>query len=123
MKFLADQNFPRACATLLGEFGHELMFTGFDPEIGLSDHWIFEQAQKFEAVLLTTDKDFFHTIPWLYPEHKGAIIVALKRPGRIAILDKLRAGLEFIRAHGLENHVLLLTDSRLHFLRRTKGMK
>lgn len=75
MKFLADQNFPRTSTLLLAEFGHELVLTSFDPEASLSDHWIFEEAQRRGAVLLTTDKDFFHTIPWLYLEHKGAVIL------------------------------------------------
>jgi hypothetical protein len=32
MKFLADQNFPKSCAALLQEFGHELADIVFDPE-------------------------------------------------------------------------------------------
>lgn len=106
MKFLADQNFPRTCVLLLAEFGHELVATQFDPRSSLSDDWIFEETQRHGAVLLTTDKDFFHTIPWLYPEHEGAVIIALKRASRVAILDKLRAGLEFIKTHPIDNHVL-----------------
>jgi predicted nuclease of predicted toxin-antitoxin system len=123
MKFLADQNFPRTCAPLLAEFDHELAPTRFDPQSSLSDNWIFDLAQSLGAVLLTTDKDFFHTIRWLYSEHQGAIIITLKRPSRVAILNKLRAGMEFIKTHPIENHVLLLTDTRVYFLRRNKGSK
>src|SRR6266540_2835153 len=99
MDFLADQNFPRTCEALLKEFGHELNQVVFDPEASLDDTWLFTEAQRHDAVFLTTDKDFFHTIPWLYAEHAGVIVINLAKPNRAQILEKLRWALEFLKSH------------------------
>ena len=120
MKFVADQNFPRTCAPILEEFGHNLHDFRYDPNLGLDDDWLFAEAQKLGAVFLTTDKDFFHTIPWLFPNHCGAIVVTLAKPNRAQLLEKLRWALTFLKSHPIENHVLLLRDNRALFSERTQ---
>jgi predicted nuclease of predicted toxin-antitoxin system len=119
MNFLADQNFPRTCEPLLKKLGHTLCDITYDPNVGLTDAWLFGEAQKRKAVFLTTDKDFFHTIPWLFPEHAGAIVINLRKPNRAQILAKLEWALEFVNSHPIENHVLLLRDNRAHYSKRT----
>lgn len=79
---LAGQNFPRTCQKRLEEFGHFLHEPSYDPSTGLSDDWLFAEAQKQTAIFLTTDQDFFHTVPWLQPIHAGAIASTLARPNR-----------------------------------------
>src|SRR5438128_905454 len=115
MKFLRDQNFPRTCESVLNEFGHALCAIDYDPDTEVNDDWLFGEAQRLDAVLLTTDKDFFHTIPWLYPFHAGAIVINLAKPNRAQILEKLRWGLEFLKSRPIKNHVLLLRDSRAFY--------
>ena len=62
MRFLLDENFPKAAGDLLRVKGHEV----FDPRgtrlEGASDNHIVEEACRLGAVILTTDRDFFHTI-------------------------------------------------------------
>ena len=123
MNFLADQNFPGTCETLLRNSGHTLFDIKYDPNLGLSDSWLFGEAQKQKAVFLTTDKDFFHTVPWLFPEHAGAIIVNLRQPNRAQILAKLEWALEFLKSHPIENHVLLLRDNRAYYSKRSYPKK
>jgi len=89
MNFLADQNIPRTCESLLKMFDHSLCKLKYDPNLDLNDAWLFSETQKQKAVFLTTDKDFFHTVPWLFSEHAGAIIVNLRKPNRAQILAKL----------------------------------
>jgi len=119
MNFPADQNFPRTGEPLLTRYGHTFCDFKYDPNLGLSDSWLFGEAQKLKAVFLTTDKDFFHTIPWLFLEHCGAIVIDLRKPNRAQILAKLEWGLEFVKSHPVENHVLLLRDNRAYYSRRT----
>ena len=65
MKFFFDENFPRAAAGLLDARGHEWAdIRGTDQE-GSDDTTIFRMAQQQGAVFLTTDRDFFHTVPHL----------------------------------------------------------
>ncbi len=89
MKFFLDENFPKAAAGLLEGMGHEVFdLRGTDRE-GSQDGDIFAEAQHHGAVFLTTDRDFFHTIPHLHTEHSGVIVIALRQPNRQAILEKL----------------------------------
>jgi predicted nuclease of predicted toxin-antitoxin system len=120
MKFLVDQNFPRTCSTVLAEFGHTLCEYRYSPGISENDSRIFEAAQKLGAVFLTTDKDFFHTIPWLFPAHFGVVVITLTKPNREALLEKLRWALNFLTTHVIKDHVLLLRDHRAIYSERKK---
>lgn len=71
----------------------------------------FELAQQKQAILLTTDRDVFHTIPWLFAEHHGVIVVALKQPNRTAILLKLEWILENLPPQSFRNRVFQLRDT------------
>ena len=51
---------------------------------------LFGRAQKLGAVILTSDRDFYHTVPLIHPEHCGIIVVALRQPNRKAILTRLQ---------------------------------
>lgn len=115
MNFLADQNFPRSSQAVLAEFGHASCDLNFDPNKGLSDEWLFEEAQCLKAVFLTTDKDFFHTIPLQHSKHFGAIVITLSQPNRERLLAKLRWALAFIQTNPIAGHVLLLRDHRAFY--------
>lgn len=84
MTFFFDENFPKAASELLERFGHEWTDPrGTDLE-GVNDSVLVEEAQKNSAVILTTDRDFYHTIRHQYPSHSGLIVIALKQPNRAA---------------------------------------
>jgi len=89
MKFLLDENFPRAATAFLEALGHRA-FHLLDYEAqGVPDKSVIERARALDAVLLTTDKDFFHTVPFLVTRHPGIIVVSLRQPNRKAILTRL----------------------------------
>jgi len=90
MNFFLDENFPVTASKLLDEFEHRCFrILDFEPQ-GSDDKTVFERAQAMDAVLLSTDKDFFHTVPFLFARHSGVIVIALKQPNRRAILERLR---------------------------------
>jgi hypothetical protein len=62
-------------------------------------------------VLLTTDRDFYHTVPLRYNEHFGVIIVSLKQPNREAILARLRWVVAQDLMDDIRNTVILLRDN------------
>ncbi len=78
---------------------------------GAPDTEIFKLAQKKEAIFLTTDKDFFHTIPFLFEKHRGIIVIALRQPNRKSITEKLLFVLEHIDLDNLDSRVVLLRDN------------
>ncbi len=90
MKFFLDENFPKSSEVILHEYGHKVFDIRGTSREGLSDLEIFKLAQEKKAVFLTTDKDFFHTIPFQFEEHSGVIIIALNQPTGHVINSKLK---------------------------------
>ncbi len=73
MKFFFDENFPKAAAVVLDSLGHQY----FDPRgtkfEGKPDEVLLTEARRLDAVFLTTDRDFFHTLRHEFPDHAGII--------------------------------------------------
>lgn len=120
MLFFLDENFPKKARLLLFEKGHECFDIRGTPQEGLEDRLIFAAAQEKRAVFLTTDRDFFHTIPFLYDKHYGVVVIALSRPNAQNILSKLSLALAFLETREIYSHCLLLTETRITFGPRTK---
>lgn len=110
MKFLLDENFPKSAEKLLVELGHQVIDIRGAELQGINDFRLFEIAQANKAALLTTDRDFYHTVPLRYPDHYGVIVIALKQPGREAILSKLRWILAQDLMETVHNKTHLLRD-------------
>ena len=110
MKFLLDENFPKAAHALLTDRGHEVLDVRGGPDEGAEDSSMFEMAQRCEAALLTTDKDFYHTVPHLFPNHYGAVVIAVRQPNRRNILARLVWLLDHFPANALTGRVFLLKD-------------
>ena len=111
MNFFLDENFPKIATQLLAQRGHRVFdLRGTELE-GCDDHQIFECAQAKEAVFLSTDRDFFHTIPLIHPEHFGIIIVALKQPNRKSIIERLEWFLGQSGELSLYRKAILLRDA------------
>ena len=81
---------------------------------GATDSDLFDEAQVNNAVFITTDKDFFHTIPNFYKRHSGIIVIALSQPNGSQILDKLTWALNHFEEPYLRSRVIMLTDKRYH---------
>lgn len=88
MNFLLDENFPKSVVGYLEEAGHRV----FDyREIGAeggSDELVLQAAISRSAVLLSTDRDFFHTLCRV-ADHCGIVVIALRKPTRSAIMERL----------------------------------
>lgn len=110
MRLFLDENFPKAARAMLEGLGHETLDLRGTSEEGLSDREIFLKAQHHGAVFLTTDRDFFHTIPHLYEKHSGIVVIALRQPSRQAILEKLSWILHRLQPHEFVNRTIQLRD-------------
>lgn len=120
MKFLLDENFPRAAINLLNRLGHvALDIRGTDRE-GISDSALFEYAQQESAILLTTDRDFFHTVPHIYSIHFGVVVIALRQPNRANILARLDWLLAQESLFPLDGTVVQMRD-QTYVIRRPRG--
>jgi predicted nuclease of predicted toxin-antitoxin system len=110
MNFLLDENFPKSAEKLLVDSGHHVIDIRGTNWQGVDDFQLFELAQQHQAILLTTDRDFYHTVPLAHPEHFGVIVIALKQPNREAILSRLRWLLTQEFVHTIDNKAVLIRD-------------
>ncbi|MGD8778362.1 MAG: DUF5615 family PIN-like protein [Ignavibacteria bacterium] len=111
MKFFLDENFPKSSIDLLVKSGNEIIDIRGTEHEGLDDASIFDLAQKNSAIFLTTDKDFFHTIPFLFEKHFGVIVIALSKPNRNSINEKLIWFIENYDLSNFNSKVALLQDN------------
>jgi predicted nuclease of predicted toxin-antitoxin system len=110
MKFFLDENFPKTAFDVLLRFGHEAIDIRGTQNEGAEDITIFDLAQEQQATFLTTDRDFFHTVPHLYKHHFGVVVIALRQPNRHNILGRLEWFLDNFGDTSLENRIFQLRD-------------
>lgn len=75
MIFFLDENFPKTAHDYLSGLGHYVLDIRGTKEEGADDASLFEMAQINKVIFLTTDRDFFHTIPQTIPDHYGIIVI------------------------------------------------
>ena len=61
MNFLFDEIFPRSARSFIESLGHSVIDFRDDSIRGISDDAVMVMAIKLDDVILTTDRDFFHT--------------------------------------------------------------
>lgn len=112
MNILIDENFPKKSGDFLQSKGFNVIdIRGTDKE-GISDIEIFKIAKKEKAVLLTTDKDFYHTIHFTNKPHNGIIVIALSQPNSRKIIEKLEWFLRIYSKNTFKNKCFLITENK-----------
>lgn len=114
MTFLLDENFPKRAVPVLEAAGHTCLDARVMVPGGSDDAALFRLAQDHQAVFVTTDKDFFHTVPTHFATHHGAVVIALSQPNGAAILACLNHALHYLQTSPIAGRVLLLTDRRCY---------
>lgn len=110
MRFFLDENFPRSAIPTLNAQGHQTVDWREVAARGTADNQIFDLAQQHQATLLTTDRDFFHTIPHLHKHHCGILVVALSKPNRKNLLDRLLWALSYFDSSTFRDRAIQLRD-------------
>jgi predicted nuclease of predicted toxin-antitoxin system len=113
MIFFLDENFPRPASEYLRASGHKATHALDTFPQGTADDKLFAYAQKQSAIFVTTDKDFFHTIPLSFARHHGAIVITLRKPNRADLLRRLTEALVLLGQRDLNDTVWLVTDTRI----------
>lgn len=111
MNFLLDENFPKAARVALEGRGHVVLDFRRIGEIGATDDAVIRAAIEASAAILTTDRDFFHTLGRMHPEHHGIVVIALKQPNRHSIIGRLDWFLERVGVESLLGRTFQLRDS------------
>lgn len=110
MNFLLDENFPKAAGPILEGAGHQVFDFRRVGVIGSPDERIMEMAVTKQAAILSTDRDFFHTLGRQYEDHYGIVVVALRQPTRHSIIGRLEWFLENVGVGELVGRTFQLRD-------------
>jgi hypothetical protein len=70
-------------------------------------------TRKSKRLFVTTDKDFFHTIPLAFERHCGVMVITLRKPNRADLLRRLADALVLLGERNLDNTVWLVTEARI----------
>jgi predicted nuclease of predicted toxin-antitoxin system len=111
VRFLLDENFPKSVISLLAERGDEVIELRSVGLLGASDALIAQKAIETGAVILTTDRDFFHTVSNTFAEHPGIIVIAVRQPSRSLITERLCWFLANVDEQHWKNRVFQLRDT------------
>ncbi len=110
MTFLLDENFPKSVRAILEDAGHRVLDFREIGFAGAPDEGVMSVALGNGAVILTTDRDFFHTLGRRFPDHYGIVVVALKKPTRDSIIGRIVWFLETIALDDLKGRSFQLRD-------------
>lgn len=119
MTFLLDENFPLSAGKFLCDNGYVAHSVADTCGVGADDETVFAEAQRLNAVLLTSDRDFYHTIPLIHPRHNGIFVIALRQPSRSAIIARLNWILQNIKPPFADKVFVFRDFSYRQALRRT----
>jgi hypothetical protein len=111
VNFLLDENFPKSASGHLRDLGHTVYDSRALGLSGATDALILKKARELEAMVLSTDRDFFHSLALEGTENMGAIVVALRQPGRAAILSRLQWFLSHVPEAQWSGRTFQLRDS------------
>lgn len=111
MTFFFDENFPKKTKDLLENHGHSWIDIRGTEDEGLPDIDLFEIAKANEAVFLTTDKDFYHTVHFESKPHFGIVVIALSKPNSRSFISKVEWFLEHFGGEDLKDKCFLIKDT------------
>ena len=118
MTIFIDENIPRRVTGYLESLGHEIIDIRSTDLEGSTDFELFKEAQRRKAVFITTDRDFFTTIPFQFESHHGIIVVSPKQPNTDAICSRIQWAFENLPLDRLFSSVILLKDAQYSVYRK-----
>ena len=110
MRYFLDENIPKEAQTLIVERGFSFVDIRGTEYEGANDTILFRLAQEHHAVFITTDRDYYHTIPLLAKEHCGLVVIALRQPNKQRILERLDWFMDRFESCDIQNKVFELRD-------------
>lgn len=102
MKFLLDENLPRAVAALFREKGHRVIHILDSPLRGSSDEIISDHALKNNYTIVTSDKGFSDIRRYPPSQYDGIIVFRFRDDMELLLILKL--------ANSVLNQIALMPD-------------
>jgi predicted nuclease of predicted toxin-antitoxin system len=116
MRILVDENVPRMTVAVLKGLAHDVRDLRGTEDKGIPDDDIWALAQRESRLVVTTDKGFARYRGLV---HCGVLIVALRRPNRRRIHDRvLKALASFPDERHWQHTVVIMRDRARSVWRR-----
>jgi predicted nuclease of predicted toxin-antitoxin system len=120
MKIKLDENMPAALAQRLAKLGHEVNTVLEEGIGGSSDEVVWETVQDEGRFPITQDLDLSDLRRYAPGTHNGVMLVRLRRPGRLALRDRVEAAFRSEDASRWPRCFVVLTENKLR-VRRPRG--
>ncbi|MEZ4736599.1 MAG: DUF5615 family PIN-like protein [Caldilineaceae bacterium] len=117
MKIKLDENMPATLAEQLRRFGHDVHTVPEESLAGQSDPTIWAAAQGEQRFLITQDLDFSDARQFAPGTHAGILIVRLRKPGRVALLQTVIRAFTDEDISAWSGCVIVLTERKIRILR------
>jgi predicted nuclease of predicted toxin-antitoxin system len=111
--FLLDENIPKKLIDILIELKYQYIDIRGTEKEGITDSELINLAKAGNAVLITTDKDFFHTYHFINKPHPGIIVIALRQPDSDSITRRFNWFLRNYDMDEIENRCFMLLDNKI----------
>ena len=117
MKIKLDENMPALLAEVLNRLDHQVTTVPDEGLAGHNDEDIWTAAQSEGRFLITQDLDFSDIRQYRTGTHYGVLIVRLRSPGRLLLIEKVREVFETEDVNSWIGCFIVLTDRklRIHF--------
>jgi predicted nuclease of predicted toxin-antitoxin system len=117
MRILVDENIPALCVEHLRATGHEVADVRGTAEEGVRDEELWKKARREKRLLITTDKGFARN---RHEEHNGLLIVALRRPNRRRITERVIEAMSLFPVEEWPDLLVIMRDTVMSTWRAAK---
>jgi predicted nuclease of predicted toxin-antitoxin system len=118
LKFKIDENLPAECAVLLRDAGFGADTVADEHLTGAKDSVIAKKSCEEDRVLITLDLDFANVKAYPPMEHRGIIVIRLKRLDKPTILALMPRIISSLGARTPSGELWIVESDRVRF--RTK---
>lgn len=117
MKLKLDENMPVKLAESLRQLGHDVHTVPEEALAGQSDSTVWAAAKREQRLLITQDLDFSDTRQFASGAHAGILLVRLRNPGRIALLQTVIRAFTDEDVSAWTGHIVVLTERKIRIHR------
>ncbi len=117
MRVKLDENMPEALVPILSDMGHDTDTVPQEGLTGQDDTSVWDAAQQAARLLITQDLDFSDIHKFVPGTHHGILLLRLRDPGRLALLQIVRTLLETEPVETWPGCLIVATERKVRVLR------
>ncbi len=121
MKIKIDENLPASLVPILFKLGHDAETVPQEGMAGKPDDQIWKEVKKAGRFLITQDLDFSDMRQFAPGNHHGVLLVRLREPGRLALINRIRALFEVEKVEDWKGSLVIATDRKIRIRSTTSS--